>query len=243
MELLTLSMITGSTTLFGVMLAVFFGQPGKRILAFYLGLSSGLMALLIIVELLPASFRQGPIQAVGIGLGLGLVIMIVLHGVLHMWFGHQQVRFQPQKSEYLRMGISILVGMAAHNIPEGIAIGAGYDNNHHLGVVMALSIALHNIPEGIGMAIPLLLSGTKRRWIFALSFGVSILIPVGAMLGKTFFVGSPFLVSMGMAFAAGAMGFIVWKEIAPASMKYHPLFAQLGMAMSLLLILLIRSIN
>lgn len=224
-------------------MAVLFGQPSKKILAFYLGLSAGIMTLIIIVELLPASFEQGPMEAVGIGLGLGLAAMMSIYALVHRTSEKRPVRLHPQKNEYLRMGLSICFAIAVHNIPEGIAIGAGFETRHDLGVMMALSIALHNIPEGIGMAIPLILSGMRKIWILLLSVSVSICIPMGALLGKSFFEGSPFIVSMGMAFAAGAMGFIVWKEVAPASIKYHPLFAQLGMAVSLLLILLIHNLR
>lgn len=243
MELLILSTLTGITTMLGVMLALFYGQPSKRILAFYLGLSAGIMSFIIAIDLLPASFEQGPIRSVGIGLGIGVGTMLIIYELLHRWLGDRPVRINPQKSEYLRMGLSISLAIAVHNVPEGIAIGAGFETRHDLGVMMALSIALHNIPEGIGMAIPLVLAGMKRVWILLISLFISICIPFGALLGKFFFAGSPSMVSIGMAFAAGAMGFIVWKEIAPTSMKYHPLFAQLGMAVSLILIILIHNLR
>jgi len=243
MELLILSMLTGITTLLGVMLAVFFGQPSKKILAFYLGLSAGIMSLIIIVDLLPAAFEQGPLQAVGIGLGIGLTAMIFIYELVHRSTEVRPVRSNPQKTEYLRTGLSISFAIAVHNIPEGIAIGAGFETRHDLSVMMALSIALHNIPAGIGMGIPLVLSGMKKVSIFLLSLFVSVCIPLGALFGKSFFAGSPFMVSMGMAFAAGAMGFIVWKEVAPASMRDHPLLAQLGMAVSLVFILLIHNLR
>lgn len=242
MELLILSTITGMTTLIGAGLALLFGQPGRNILAFYLGLSAGIMTLVIAVDLLPSAFEQGPMEAVGMGLGLGLLTMIVLYEGMHR-LGDDPVSLHPDQKEYLRMGSLIALAIAIHNIPEGIAIGAGFESHHELGVLVALSIALHNVPEGIGMAIPLVLSGVKRWSIILISLGVSLCIPAGAWLGKLFFVGSPFLVAMGMAFASGAMGFIVWKEIGPTSFKYHKSYALFGIIVSFLLMYVIHGLR
>ncbi|RKD23052.1 hypothetical protein BEP19_12565 [Ammoniphilus oxalaticus] len=240
MELLTLSLSVGFMTTFGVMLGLNYGQPSRRALAFYLGLATGIMSLIIVMDLLPAAFGQGPIEAVGIGLGCGLLMMLILYEGLHRRLHNRPVNVFDQESNYLRMGLSICVAMIVHHIPEGIAIGAGYETHHQLGVIIALSIALHNIPEGIGMAIPLRMAGMRRRTILLVSLIISSCIPFGAYLGKYLFVQSVFMVSFGMAFAAGSMGFIVWKELAPVSLKHHRLFALLGMAFSLVLIFLIQ---
>lgn len=243
MELFILSTLTGVTTMLGAIAALLFGQPGRKILAFYLGMSSGIILLVIAVDLLPAAFAQGPTEAVGMGLGIGLLSMILIYEGLQRMMGDQPVAVHPKKSEYLRMGYMMALAIGMHNIPEGIAIGAGFETEHQLGVLMALSIALHNIPEGIGMAIPFVLAGMRKRWVILVSFAISLCIPTGAWLGKSFFVGSPFFVAMGIAFAAGAMGFIVWKEIGPTSMKYHRFCAQLGMLASLILIYIIHALR
>ncbi|RXT08687.1 ZIP family metal transporter [Ammoniphilus sp. CFH 90114] len=242
MELLILSSLTGLTTLFGAALALLFGQPSKKILAFYLGLSSGIMVLIVLIDLLPTAFMQGPYQAVGIGLGLGLAMMLGIYGFLENLVRHG-VSLKPKKPESYRVGMLIAIAIGLHNIPEGIAIGAGFETHNHLGVLLALSIAIHNIPEGIGMAIPLAMAGVKKRWVLLLSFILSLCIPLGAWLGQKFFVGSPFLVAAGTAFAAGAMGFIVWKEIGPASLRYNRLFALWGMAASVVLVYIIHALR
>lgn len=243
MELFILSTLTGVTTMLGAIAALLFGQPGRKILAFYLGMSAGIITLVIAVDLLPAAFDQGPIEAVGVGLGIGLLTMLLVYECLQRMMGDQPVSVNPKKREYLRMGYMIALAIGIHNIPEGIAIGAGFETEHELGVLMALSIALHNVPEGIGMAIPLVLAGMRKRWVAILSLAISLCIPAGAWLGKCFFVGSPFLVAIGISFAAGAMGFIVWKEIGPTSMKYNRLFAQVGMLASLALIYIIHALR
>jgi ZIP family zinc transporter len=54
----------------------------------------------------------------------------------------------------LKSGILIAIGITIHNIPEGIAVGAGYMHEPAFGIFIALAILLHNIPEGIATALP-----------------------------------------------------------------------------------------
>lgn len=242
MELFVLSTLTGITTLFGAALALLFGQPGRKILAFYLGLSTGIMVLVILVDLLPSAFAQGPYQAVGMGLGLGLMTMIGIYHYLQRQAVHG-VSISPGKKESYRVGLLIALAIGLHNIPEGVAIGAGFETHQHLGVLVALSIAIHNVPEGIGMAIPLAMAGVKKRRVLGLALALGLCIPLGAALGQQFFVGSPFLIAAGTAFAAGAMGFIVWTEIGPTSFRYNRWFALWGMGVSLVLVYIIHSLR
>lgn len=238
----TLSVLTGLMTTFGVMLALFYGEPSKKTLAFYLGFAAGIMSALIAFDLLPAAFRLGPVEAVGIGLGGGLLFMIIVCEALNRETDVQPVRrrFAMKRSEYWRMGVAMSLAIAVHHVPEGIAIGAGLQAGHGLGTRIALSIALHNISEGMGLAMPFLMAGMKKRALALLSLAISLSVPLGAWLGKKWFVGSPFMIGAGMAFAAGAMGFLVWKELVPISFKRHRSLALTGMTLSFALMILIH---
>jgi zinc transporter, ZIP family len=240
MDLLIVSTITGLTTLLGACLVLMLGQPGKKALAFYLGVASGIMVLVVLVDLLPAAFASGPVQAIGIGLGLGLFVMLVISYSLHHFIHDQVVSIHPSQRQYSKMGWLVALAISFHNIPEGIAIGAGFESETQLGLFVAIAIALHNIPEGVGMAVPFRLAGMRIRWIALIALFASICIPFGAWLGKLFFVGSAFSVTMGIAFACGAMGYIVFKEIGPTSLREHRFSAQLGMAVGLLLMYLVH---
>ena len=54
----------------------------------------------------------------------------------------------------LKTGLLVAIGISIHNVPEGMAVGAGYVHLPEFGVFIALAIALHNIPEGIATALP-----------------------------------------------------------------------------------------
>ncbi|HJV45246.1 MAG TPA: ZIP family metal transporter [Bacillota bacterium] len=240
MELLILSSLTGLMTLIGAVGVLFFGQPGKKVLAFYLGLSAGIMVLVVLLDLLPAAFSQGPLESVGIGMGLGLMVMMILHQILHGIVNCRPISVSPKVQEFYKMGMMMALAIAFHNVPEGIAIGAGYEAHQELGVLVSLSIALHNVPSGIGIAIPFVMANVRKKRIAIVTLGVSLCTPLGAMLGKYFFVGSTFMVSMGIAFAAGAMGYIVWKEIGPTALRHDKLSAQLGMAGSIVILYIVH---
>ena len=81
----------------------------------------------------------------------------------------------------LKSGILIAIGITIHNIPEGIAVGAGYMHEPAFGIFIALAILLHNIPEGIATALPLCKSGVCR-WD---SFRVAFLFRPGGAGGGT----------------------------------------------------------
>jgi zinc transporter, ZIP family len=240
MDLLILSSLTGLMIFLGALGVLMFGEPGKKILAFYLGMATGVMMLVILVDLLPAAFAQGPKEAVGIGLGCGIFVMMLSHRLLSSLVGEGVVSVSPKIKEYFRIGWMIALAVALHNVPEGIAIGAGFEAHQDLGVLVALSIALHNVPAGIGMAIPFVMAKVRGKWILTITFCVSLCIPLGAWLGQLFFVGSSFMVSMGIAFASGAMGYIVWKEIAPTSFRHDRLAAQLGVGASIILMYIVH---
>ncbi len=127
----------------------------------------------------------------------------------------------------------IAVGIALHDFPEGIAIAAGYSAEADLGLLIAIAITLHNIPEGMACTAPLWMGGMRRRHIAMMMVVVSLITPAGALAGYWLFSISPELLSLLLAFAAGAMAYIVVVELVPQSLRSGPLFAALGGAAGL----------
>ena len=116
-----------------------------------------------------------------------------------------------------------------HNIPEGLAIGSGFDASFKLGLSLAIAIALHDIPEGISMAIPMKNGGMKPGKILLYVFLSGIATGFGAFLGAIIGKISQQIIAMCLAFAGGAMLYIVSGELVPEANKlYHGRMTALG---------------
>jgi ZIP family zinc transporter len=120
----------------------------------------------------------------------------------------------------LRTGLLLMVGITLHNIPEGIAVGAGYMHNPDFGLFIAAAILMHNIPEGIATALPLCKSGVCRWDSFRAATLSGLSEPIGALLAALFLAPFKQLVPAALAFAGGVMVFITLDELLPTAREH-----------------------
>lgn len=123
-------------------------------------------------------------------------------------------------------GLLIFLAMCVHSIPEGVAVGVGYTaeatayaHNPHLGDYLALAIGIHNIPEGLAVAIPLRAAGVSIHKCFWLAVLTSLPQPIAAVPAVLAAYWIEPLIPWLMAFAAGAMIFLVIQELIPESLE------------------------
>jgi zinc transporter, ZIP family len=238
-----ISMMTGFTTMLGSLVILFIGPPGRKLLAFYLGLSAGVMMLVVLIDLLPAALRDEDVYGALLGCGAGVVCLMLVHKVSAWVQRNQDGGLSYSEGIWRKAGWMMTAAIAMHHIPEGIAIGAGFQAQESVGVMIALSMSLHNIPEGIGFTVPLLMGRIAKPVILLLAFFISLCIPLGAWLGELYFTSTPWAITFGLAFAAGSMAYIVWKEIAPSGLKQHQLSAQAGMLAGLIAMIALHLIE
>lgn len=106
-------------------------------------------------------------------------------------------------------GTALMLAVVLHNIPEGMAVGAGQSGG------LTLGIALQNIPDGAVAAVPLLALGGSRKRAFLGGVLSGAVEPIAAGLMMAFSASlSPWMPAF-MGFAAGAMLFVVLRELAP----------------------------
>lgn len=235
-EVLWQSMLAGLATVLGALLVLAMGHPGERTLALLLGFAGGVMMSVIVLDLIPSALEYGSILTTAFGFLLGLIFMLGLDILIPFLPGLSNAAATDQHSHYLKMGYLIAIGIALHDLPEGIAIAVGYSAKESLGVLIALSIGLHNIPEGMATAAPLVMGG-KSKWAIILTcLLISIFTPFGAYLGLLLVSISNHFICLLLALAGGAMAFIVRNELMPESYRRHPNFARLGFIIGLMLI-------
>ncbi|TCK90589.1 ZIP family zinc transporter [Natranaerovirga hydrolytica] len=243
MEALLYSFLAGISTSLGVIILILFGKPSEKVLSALLGFAGGIMLAISVFELMPEAVEFGSITAAVIGFVLGALMMYLLDKVVphsHLSEPDDLVvenaeNFKKQTSPMLRMGYLILFGIALHNLPEGLAIGAGLESSPEVGLFIAIAIALHNIPEGLAMAGPLKAGGLGSGKIFLFTLIAGLMTPVGAAIGLIFFSISPVFVGGSLAFAAGAMIYIVNDELIPQANAMHSHLANTGIIVGLLL--------
>ena len=185
-------------------------------IAFSLGISSGVMLFVSYFTLLPTAVKLGSLMYVVIGISCSILFMLLLHA-----YPFSKVKEADESSSYARLGIFLVIAIIAHNLPEGAAIGIGFHAEHHVGIFLALALAIHNIPEGIGLAVPLIAAGKKPRTILSLSLLCAAVMPVGTWIGMQFFAQSSTFISGALTFAAAVMIWIVICEVCPRAFLLH----------------------
>lgn len=230
-DILFMALLAGLSTCLGAVLVLVWGRPGRRSFAFFLGLAAGVMLAVVVLDLLPASLNAGGLSRALPGFAAGLLFMAALDLCLN--------KDQPVPGvgyRYLKMGYLIAAGIALHDLPEGLAIAAGFGEPSRLGPLLALAIALHNIPEGMATAAPLSAGGLAPGQVLALNGLVSLVTPFGCWLGLLLLQASPVFLPSLLAMAAGAMGYIVAAQLWPESHRLHPPLARLGLLGGTLLV-------
>jgi len=231
MESLIYSFFAGSSTAIGAVLLIIFGKPNKKMMALLLGFAAGIMLAVSVFELIPVAYEfSNSILVVSMGFILGCGMMYLIDVFLphaHMSTSDNLV-VENDDNIVLRLGYLIFFGIAIHNVPEGIAIGAGLEASPELGITLALAIGLHNIPEGVAVAGPLKAGGLSNIKVVLFTLGAGLMTVVGTAIGLVAFGISPVLVGGSLAFAAGAMIYIVNDELIPQANSLHSHLANAG---------------
>ena len=211
-EITLIGFATGAVgTGLGGSLALFLRRPSSRTLGMMLGFAAGIMLVVVFLELLPEGLETGFFYP-ALGLVLGILALLLLD---ERFAHHHFVTTEIHHPTYAKKGVLIATGVALHNFPEGLAIGAGFVASEALGITLALLIALHNMPEGLAAGIPLKSAGSRPRRIVLTTVVAGLPMGVGAMVGALLGTISPFMLGASLGFAAGAMLYIISDELIP----------------------------
>lgn len=169
----------------------------------------------------------GLIVAAGVAVG-GLALLALDRALPHEHFV-KGVEGAPT-AQLQRIWLFVLA-ITLHNVPEGLAVGVGFGTGSVAdGAALALGIGIQNIPEGLVVALALAAAGYSRGFAAAVAFASGLVEPVGGLLGGGMLTLSMMALPFGLAFAAGAMLFVVSHEIIPEShRKGHEQQATLGL--------------
>ena len=210
---------TIGTTIGGIIGCSLKSQSNK-FLSFILSFAAGLMMAVICFDLIPEALGLSQITEVIIGIVLGIIVMIFCDLIVDKIFSKKPILNQNTNkvsNNLLKTGIIVSIGLAIHNIPEGLAIGSGFEASLKLGFSLAIAICFHDIPEGISMALPMKNGGMKAYKIMFYVILSGIATGVGALIGSIVVKISEQIIAIALSFAAGAMLYIVSGELIPES--------------------------
>jgi len=232
---LTVSLLAGLCTLLGAAFALLIGRPGNKTLAAFLGLAAGVMAGVVVWALIPAALTQGRGETVVLGFAAGVAVVALLDQQISRIFG-------PAQHGFLKTGILVALGIALHDLPEGMAVAAGFVSDTNRGLLMALTIGLHNLPEGIAIAVPLRAAEVSPARVILLNGLVSLITPVGTLAGLALARSGLLPISILSAAAAGAMSYIVILELLPRALQESVRFSTGGIITGLLIVIILSSL-
>jgi len=216
----------------GLVSVILLKRPSENMICWLLSFAAGVMISIVCFGLVPEAFVLSGIVVTVTGLILGILAIMGLNHLvdkisitreesLKIHSTHEELYHESQlirePSKMLRSGMLMLFAIALHNVPEGIAIGAGGSHNLQLGILLAFMIAVHNIPEGMAIAAPLLAGGINKLKVLFFTSLAGATTLLGGLIG--IFIGSisDFAIAISLSSAGGSMLYIVFGEIMPQS--------------------------
>jgi len=228
----------------GIISAILLKKPSQNMICWLLSFAAGVMISIVCFGLVPEAFELASeafeydgeanefagVTFSVLGLIFGVVIVMALNRLvdkitinrkenLKIHSTHEELYHESQliqnPKRLIRSGILIFIAIALHNIPEGMAIGAGGIFSFELGLLLTIIITAHNIPEGMAIAAPLLAGGLKKWKVIILTAICGATTLIGGLLGILIGGISDFAIAMSLAGAGGAMLYIVFGEMIP----------------------------
>jgi zinc transporter, ZIP family len=217
-ETLLWILAAGLATGVGGLALLLMPRPTDYLLDVLLGFTAGVMLAATAFSLLVPALDEGTLAVVLGGVLVGGIALLALDVIVpHVHLRYVE-RGGPTDVAVSRRAVLLLSALTIHNVPEGMAVGVAFAaGGPELGIPIALAIAIQNVPEGFAAAAPLLAAGTSRRGAIGVAALTGAVEPPAALIAFAAFSVAAILLPFGLAFAAGAMLYVVVDELVPES--------------------------
>lgn len=161
------------------------------------------------------------------GFLLGGIFLRVIDKVLpHLHIGFPKEEAEGLKTSWHRSTLLVLA-ITLHNIPEGLAVGVAFGAlaaglpaaSLGAAVALAIGIGIQNFPEGLAVSVPLRREGMSRRKSFWYGQLSGLVEPIAGVIGAAAVIIAQPILPYALAFAAGAMIFVVIEEVIPEAQR------------------------
>ncbi len=207
-----LSTASGMATGIGAIPFVFMKRGGnEKLMDALLGFAAGVMLAATAFSLVVPAIEIGGFFKFFVGFFLGAIVVDLIDQYSpheHFLKGHEGTDIKRLSKIWL-----FVIAITIHNLPEGMAVGVGSFTKE--AIPIAFAIGLQNIPEGAAVAGALLNAGYNPKTAFLIAFFTGIVEVAGGILGVSIMTISRSLLPYMMAFAGGAMLFVISDEVIP----------------------------
>ncbi len=234
MAALIATVFTWLVTALGASLVFFFKTMHRAVLDAMLGFTGGVMVaasfwslLNPAIEMSEKMYPSWPWMPAAVGFFLGAMFLFGLDKVMP----HLHLNFQDNETEgtktQLHKSTLLVLAITLHNIPEGLAVGVlfgaaslGLDGaTIPAAIALAIGIGIQNFPEGFAVAMPLRRIGMSRWKSFWYGQLSAIVEPVAGVIGAVSVIYMQPILPFALAFAAGAMIYVVVEEVIPETQR------------------------
>ncbi len=231
LQALVATLFTWAVTALGAAFVFFFKSINRKVLDGMLGFAAGVMIAASYWSLLAPAIEMaegGRLPAwvpATVGFLLGGVFLWIIDKILpHLHLGFPRQEAEGIKTSWHR-SVLLVLAITLHNIPEGLAVGVAFGAlasdlpaaSLSGAIALALGIGIQNFPEGTAVAVPLRREGFTRLKSFWYGQLSGVVEPIAGVLGAVSVILVKPLLPYALAFAAGAMIFVVVEELIPES--------------------------
>lgn len=231
LQALVATLFTWFVTALGAALVFFFKTINRKVLDGMLGFAAGVMIAASYWSLLAPAIEMAEESSLpawvpattGFLLG-GLFLYIADKIIPHLHLGFPMDEAEGPKTSWHR-SILLVLAITLHNIPEGLAVGVAFgalasdlpSANLAGAIALAIGIGIQNFPEGAAVSVPLRREGFSRLRSFWYGQASGIVEPIAGVLGAASVIFIKPILPYALAFAAGAMIYVVVEELIPES--------------------------
>jgi ZIP family zinc transporter len=205
----------------------------RKILDMMLGFAGGVMIAASYWSLLAPAIEMSEAKDIPswvpalVGFLIGGIFLRGIDKILpHLHVGFPVEKVEGMKTSWHRSTLLVLA-ITLHNIPEGLAVGVAFGAlaaglptaSFGAAVALAIGIGIQNFPEGLAVSMPLRREGMSRRKSFWYGQLSAIVEPIAGVIGAAAVIIAQPLLPYALAFAAGAMIFVVIEEVIPEAQR------------------------
>jgi zinc transporter ZupT len=209
------ALITALATGLGALPLVIRRASGLRALGVANAIASGVMLGASVSLILEGGDRSAWRTVVGVLLGVAFIVV----ASRYLRAPHHELELGALRGPDAVKALLIVSVMTVHSVAEGVGVGAAFGGGETLGILIAVAIAVHNVPEGLAISLVLVPRGTSVRTAAGWSVFSSLPQPLLAVPAFVFVDAFEGVLPVALGFAAGAMIWMVARELLPEALE------------------------